>query len=95
MNVFIRKKIATSNDIYSFCDQFYMILLMFIITQYDIRSNKQTIVPSKDSDQSVYPQWSSVNFSTSLDPDQDRHSVGSDLGPNCLLRLSVDDKSRR
>ena len=29
-----------------------------------------------------------------LDPDQDRHSVISDLGPNCLQRLSAEDKSR-
>ena len=29
----------------------------------------------------------------SLDPDQDRCSVGPDLGPNCLQRLSADDKS--
>ena len=28
-----------------------------------------------------------------LDPDQERHSVGPDLGPNCLQRLSADDKS--
>ena len=27
-----------------------------------------------------------------LDPDQDRHFVGPDLGPNCLERLSADDK---
>ena len=26
--------------------------------------------------------------SNSLDPDQDRHFVGPDLGPNCLHRLS-------
>ena len=26
--------------------------------------------------------------SNNLDPDQDRHSVGTDLGPNCLQRLS-------
>ena len=30
-----------------------------------------------------------------LDPDQDRHSVGPDLGPTCLQRLSADDKIRR
>ena len=30
-----------------------------------------------------------------LDPDQDRRFVGPDLGPNCLQRLSADDKSRR
>ena len=28
-----------------------------------------------------------------LDPDQDRCSVGPDLGPNFLRRLSVNDKS--
>ena len=34
-------------------------------------------------------------MSNGLDPGQDRHSVGPDLGPNCLQRLSVDDKSCR
>ena len=28
-----------------------------------------------------------------FDPDQDRCSVEPELGPNCLQRLSVDDKS--
>ena len=28
-----------------------------------------------------------------LDPDQNRHSVCPDLSPNCLQRLSADDKS--
>ena len=28
-------------------------------------------------------------MSNSLDPDQDRRSVGPDLGPNCLQRLSA------
>ena len=26
-----------------------------------------------------------------MDPDQARHFVGPDLGPNCLQRLSADD----
>ena len=30
-----------------------------------------------------------------LDPDQDRHSVGPDLGPNCLQSFSTGDESRR
>ena len=30
-----------------------------------------------------------------LDPDQDWHNVGADLGPNCLQSLSADDKSGR
>ena len=33
--------------------------------------------------------------SNRLDPDQARHFVGPDLGPNCLQRLSVDDTSRQ
>ena len=28
----------------------------------------------------------------SLDPDQDWHFVGPDLGPYCLQKLSIDDK---
>ena len=34
-------------------------------------------------------------MSDSLDPDQDRCSVGPDLGPNCLQKLSGDNTSRR
>ena len=32
-------------------------------------------------------------MSNSLDPDQARHFVGPDLGPNCLQRLSADETS--
>ena len=32
-------------------------------------------------------------MSNGLDPDQDGRSVGPDLDPNCLQRLSADDKS--
>ena len=34
-------------------------------------------------------------ITNSLDPDQVRHSVGLDLGPNCLQRLSADDTRRQ
>ena len=34
-------------------------------------------------------------MSNSLEPDQARHFVGPDLGPNFLQRLSADDTSRR
>ena len=34
-----------------------------------------------------------IRVSNSLDPDQDRPTVGPDLGPNCLQRLSVNLKS--
>ena len=33
-----------------------------------------------------------IRVSNSLDPDQDQHIVGPDLDPNCLLRLSADNK---
>ena len=33
--------------------------------------------------------------SNGLDPDQERHCVGPDLGLNCLQRLSANDKSGR
>ena len=33
-----------------------------------------------------------IRLSNSLDTDQDRPKVGPDLGPNCLQRLSADDK---
>ena len=32
-------------------------------------------------------------MANSLDPDQARHFVGPDLDPNCLQRLSADDKT--
>ena len=35
-----------------------------------------------------------IRMSNSLDPDQARNFVGTDLGPNCLQRLSADDTSR-
>ena len=35
-----------------------------------------------------------VRVSNSLDPDQARHFVGPDLGPNCLQRLSADNTRR-
>ena len=34
-----------------------------------------------------------IRVSNGLDPDQDRHSVGPDLSPNSLQRLSTDDKA--
>ena len=35
-----------------------------------------------------------MSVSNSLDSDQDQCFVGPDLRPNCLQRLSADDKSR-
>ena len=36
-----------------------------------------------------------IRVSNSSDQDKDRCTVGIDLGPSCLQRLSADDKSRR
>ena len=33
-----------------------------------------------------------IRVSNSMDPDQARHFVRPDLGPNCLQRFSADDK---
>ena len=38
---------------------------------------------------SKYSFKNSIRVSNSLDPDQGRHSVGPDLDPNCLQRLSA------
>ena len=38
---------------------------------------------------------STIKVSNSVDPDQARHFVGSDLGPNCLQRLSADGTCRQ
>ena len=35
-----------------------------------------------------------AKVSNALDPDQDRHSVGADLGPNCLQRLSTEEVNK-
>ena len=34
--------------------------------------------------------FNTTRVSNNLDPDQARHFVGPDLGPNCLQRLSAD-----
>ena len=36
-----------------------------------------------------------IRVSNYLDPDQDRRSVGPDLGTNCLQKLSTDDTKKR
>ena len=48
----------------------------------------------------IVPYFISLNagffqyHQTVLDPDQPRHFVGPDQGPNCFERLSADDKGR-
>ena len=43
------------------------------------------------SSQALY-HWATALPPNSLDPDQDRQNVMPDLGPNCLQKLSADDK---
>ena len=38
------------------------------------------------------PFMNTIRVSNNLDPDQDRRCVGPDLGPNCLQRLSAEEK---
>ena len=35
-----------------------------------------------------------IRVSNGLGPDQDRRSVGPDLGPNCLQKLLAEDKTK-
>ena len=42
----------------------------------------------------MFDFFNTIRVSNNLDSDQARHLVGPDLGPNCLQRLSPDNKSR-
>ena len=43
----------------------------------------------------VFFVGNTIRLSNSLDPDQEAQNVGPDLSPNCLQRLSADNKSSR
>ena len=54
------------------------------------------LLSSDDSFQLPFSKNSFMNtirVPNSLDSDQDRHSVGPDMDPNCLQRLSTEEKS--
>ena len=62
-------------------------------------SNIAFIIPSHFMNVPYFTLWmldffNAIQVSNSLDPDQARHFVGPDLGPNCLQRLSADNKCR-
>ena len=62
-------------------------------------SNIAFIIPSHFIFVPYFTLWmldffNTIRVSNSLDPDQARHFVGPDLGPNCMQRLSADNKSR-
>ena len=44
---------------------------------------------------SFFKKKNHIQSAKRLDQDQDRHYVGPDLNPNCLQRLSADDKGHR
>ena len=60
-------------------------------------SNIAFIIPSHIIIVPYFTLWmqdifNTIRVSNSLDPDQVRHYVGPDLGPNCSQRLSTDNK---
>ena len=57
---------------------------------FDQLSKIAFIIPSHF----IIVSYLTIRVSNSLEPDQARHFVEPDLGPNCLQRLSADDKSR-
>ena len=61
------------------------VILHVWLTSADIFSTKLSVFKNSF--------WSTIRVSNSLDPDQDRHSVGPDLDPNCLQGLLADGKS--
>ena len=65
------------------------------IVAADKVSGSQLLSSSADLFQNILSGTLSVSEcqTVSLDPDQVRHSVCSDLGPNCLQRLSGDNTS--
>ena len=62
-------------------------------------SNIAFIIPSHFIIVPYFTLWmldffNTIQLSNSLDPDQAQHFDWPDLGPNCLRRLSTDNKSR-
>ena len=43
--------------------------------------------------QQIFHEHYTIKVSNALEPDHDTHLVGPNLGPNCLQKLSAEDKS--
>ena len=71
---FAKKFILISFWIFEYC--------FFFITSYFIIVSDFTLW--------MLDFFNTIQVSKNLDPDQARHFVGPDLGPNCLQRLSAD-----
>ena len=64
---------------------FFFVICGFLFLNFFFQKNLSGIFSKKSF-------RNTIRVSNSLDPDQARHFVGPDLGPNCLQRLSADDK---
>ena len=82
MHFFIRKNLTVINDTL-FCKRPVLIylhareLFMFLFSSADFLQNQ--VFKNK-------PPRTTIRVSNSLDPDQDRHSIGLHLGLNCLQK---------
>ena len=66
-------------------------IFMLLLLSADFFFSKFTFF--KNFFQEHYQFRNTIGVPNNLEPDQDRHSVGPDLDPNCLQRfLSADDK---
>ena len=63
-----------------------------IVEWLQLKVQSKLALPASMSEDSEEKKKERV--SNSLDPDQAQNFVGPDLGPNCLQRLSADNKNR-
>ena len=75
------------------CSCFFVVRLFFSKSIFSKNSFRKTIRVSNsmDPDQAQHAGIPS-DISNSFDPDQAGRSVGANLGPSCLQRLSAEDK---
>ena len=76
--------------------KYYMFAKSVFLSAFGF-SNIAFIIPSHFIIVPYFTLWmldsfNTIRVSNSLDPDQARHFVGPDLGPNCLQRSLADNK---
>ena len=72
-----------------------MLCLNFLPTAYFFTFLLLSSADFLNSTYSTNYFMNTIRVSNSLDPDQTRHFVGSDLVLNCLQRFTADDTSRQ
>ena len=77
-SVWLKNHISAKKVIF---DQLFLLLFLHILLLCHILNSLNAVFPK------------TIRVSNCLDPDQVRHFVGPDLGPNSLQRLSADDLS--